>query len=119
MKLIDEDFFPKENAEWAKNITENMKEYLMNKLKDNGVLLYPSAPFPASYHYTAYFRPFNFGYWCLFNILKFPVCQVPLGLSKDGLPIGIQVVAAPYNDHMCIAVAQELEKAFGGWVPPA
>lgn len=29
MKLIDEDFFPKENAEWARNITENMKEYLL------------------------------------------------------------------------------------------
>ncbi|PSN54905.1 hypothetical protein C0J52_01680 [Blattella germanica] len=30
----------------------------------------------------------------------------------------IVVVAAPYNDHLCIAVAKELQKAFGGWVPP-
>ncbi|XP_003704919.2 fatty-acid amide hydrolase 2 [Megachile rotundata] len=119
MKLIDEDFFPKENAEWATNITENMKKFLSDKLQNNGVLLYPSSPFPASYHYTAYLRPFNFGYWCLFNVMKYPVCQVPLGLSNDGLPVGIQVVAAPYNDHLCIAVAQELEKAFGGWVPPS
>ncbi|KAG8253321.1 hypothetical protein J6590_036843 [Homalodisca vitripennis] len=29
-----------------------------------------------------------------------------------------QVVATPYNDHLCIAVAQELENAFGGYVPP-
>ncbi|CAL7951028.1 unnamed protein product [Xylocopa violacea] len=118
-KLIDEDLLPKENAEWATEITTNMKKYLMSKLEDNGVLFYPSSPFPASYHYTAYLRPFNFGYWCLFNVLKFPVCQVPLGLDKDGLPVGIQVVAAPYNDHLCVAVAQELDKAFGGWVPPA
>ncbi|KAL0129366.1 hypothetical protein PUN28_004218 [Cardiocondyla obscurior] len=89
------------------------------KLGDNGVLFYPSAPFPPIYHYSAFLRPFNFGYWCLFNALRFPTCQVPLGLDKQGLPVGIQVVAAPYNDHLCIAVAKELEAAFGGWVPPS
>ncbi|XP_076751639.1 fatty-acid amide hydrolase 2 [Xylocopa sonorina] len=119
LKLVDEDLLPKENSEWATEITTNMKNYLLSKLEDNGVLFYPSSPFPASYHYIAYLRPFNFGYWCLFNVLKFPVCQVPLGLDKNGLPVGIQVVAAPYNDHLCVAVAQELDRAFGGWVPPA
>lgn len=119
IKLIDEDILPKEKAEWAKSVTANMTKYLMDKLGQNGVLLYPSSPFPADYHYTAYLRPFNFGYWCLFNVLKFPVCQVPLGLDREGLPVGIQVVAAPYNDHICLAVAQELERAYGGWIPPA
>lgn len=61
------------------------------KLGDNGVLFYPSAPFPASYHYSSYLRPFNFGYWCLFNVLRFPTCQVPMGLDEQGLPVGIQV----------------------------
>lgn len=87
-------------------------------LGDNGVLLYPSYTWPASFHYTAFLRPFNFSYWCIFNVLQFPVTQVPLGLSQDGLPMGIQVVSAPYNDHLCIAVAQYLEKSFGGFVPP-
>ncbi|XP_018314545.1 fatty-acid amide hydrolase 2 [Mycetomoellerius zeteki] len=119
MKLIDEDFFPRENAEWAKNTIAKAKQFLMKKLSDNGVLFYPSAPFSASYHYSAFLRPFNFGYWCLFNVLRFPTCQVPLGLDKQGLPVGIQVVAAPYNDHLCFAVAKELETAFGGWVPPS
>lgn len=119
LKLIDEDILPKENPEWAMNVTANMKKYLMDKLGNNGILFYPSSPFPAGYHYTAYLRPFNFGYWCLFNALRFPVCQVPLGLDKNGVPVGVQVVATPYNDHLCMAVARELEKAFGGWVPPA
>jgi len=60
-------------------------------LGDNGVLLYPSHPFPAVYHYSSILRPFNFGYWAIFNVLKLPVTQVPMGLSKDGLPLGIQV----------------------------
>ncbi|XP_072763193.1 fatty-acid amide hydrolase 2-like [Anoplolepis gracilipes] len=119
IKLIDEDFLPQENAEWAKQTTMKMKQFLMEKLGDNGILFYPSAPFPATYHYSTYLRPFNFGYWCLFNVLRFPVCQVPLGLDEQGLPVGIQVVAAPYNDHLCFAVAKELEATFGGWVPPS
>lgn len=118
-KLIDEDFFPKENSEWAEETTEKLKTELINKLGDNGVLLYPSSPFTAGYHYSAFFRPFNFGYWCIFNVLRLPTCQVPLGLDENGLPLGIQVVAAPYQDHLCLAVARELESAFGGWVNPS
>lgn len=87
-------------------------------MEDNGVLLCPSSPTVAGYHYSAFFRPFNFAYWAIFNVLKLPVTQVPLGLSEDGLPIGIQVVAGKNQDHLCLAVAEELGKAFGGWVPP-
>ncbi|XP_015603968.1 fatty-acid amide hydrolase 2 isoform X2 [Cephus cinctus] len=119
LKLVDEDILPKENSEWAKTVTANMKKYLLEKLGDNGVLFYPSSPFSAVYHYSTYLRPFNFGYWCLFNVLRLPVCQVPMGLDENGLPVGLQVVAAPYNDHLCLAVARELENAFGGWVPPS
>ncbi|XP_015523424.1 fatty-acid amide hydrolase 2 [Neodiprion lecontei] len=119
IKLIDNDYLPKENSEWAEKTTENLKVELLNKLGDNGVLFYPSSPLTAGYHYSAYFKPFNFGYWCIFNVLKFPACQVPLGLDKNGLPVGIQVVAAPYQDHLCLAVARELESAFGGWVNPS
>jgi hypothetical protein len=73
-----------------------LHSYLLNvvfqeKLGDNGILLYPSHPFPAVYHYSSILRPYNFGYWAVFNVLKLPVTQVPMGLSKDGLPLGIQV----------------------------
>lgn len=119
LKLIDMDLLPQENGDWARYITSNLKKFLVEKLGDDGVLLYPSSPTSVPYHYASYLRPFNFGYWCLFNALKLPVCQVPMGLDSDGLPVGIQVVAAPYNDHLCLAVAKELERAFGGWVPPS
>jgi fatty acid amide hydrolase 2 len=35
------------------------------------------------------------------------------------LPLGVQVAAAAGRDHVSIAVALELERVFGGWVPPA
>ena len=84
----------------------------------HGVLLYPSAPFPASYHYASLFRPFNLNLFNVWNALDFCVTQVPMGLDKHGVPLGLQVVAAPHQDHLTIAVAAELEKAFGGYVPP-
>ena len=41
-----------------------------------------------------------------------------MGLSKDRVPIGVTVVAGKFNDNLCCEVALELEKKFGGWVPP-
>lgn len=54
----------------------------------------------------------------MFNALGLPVTQCPIGLSRKGLPVGIQIAANKCNDHLTIAVAKEFEKAFGGWVPP-
>ncbi|KAH9637020.1 hypothetical protein HF086_007383 [Spodoptera exigua] len=85
-----------------------------SKLGDNGVLLMPSAPQPAPYHYSCFLRPYNFAYWAIVNALKCPATQVPLGVNAQGLPLGIQVVAAPYNDALCLAVAKYLSKEFGG-----
>lgn len=90
---------------------------LSDLLGDDGVLLYPTQPTPPLYHSQALFKPFNFCYTGIVNIMGFPSTHVPFGLNKDGLPIGIQVISNLRNDRFCIAVAQELEKAFGGWVP--
>jgi fatty acid amide hydrolase 2 len=54
----------------------------------------------------------------VFNLLGLPVTQVPLGLNAAGVPLGVQVVAGMDDDHVSIAVAMELERRFGGWVPP-
>jgi fatty acid amide hydrolase 2 len=61
----------------------------------------------------------NFAYAAIFNVLGLPVTQCPLGLGRLGVPMGIQVVAGLYNDHLTLAVAKEIEKAFGGWVCPS
>jgi fatty acid amide hydrolase 2 len=44
---------------------------------------------------------------------------VPLGLDRRGLPLGVQVASSWGNDHLTLAVARELERALGGWVPPS
>ncbi|MGH0128027.1 UNVERIFIED_CONTAM: hypothetical protein FKN15_077321 [Acipenser sinensis] len=42
----------------------------------------------------------------IFNILGLPVTQCPLGLSTEGLPLGIQLVSNLYNDRLSIATAR-------------
>lgn len=51
----------------------------------------PGYPTPPPYHYQAFVRPFDFCYYGLCNIFQLPATQVPIGITKEGLPIGIQV----------------------------
>lgn len=85
-------------------------------LGDDGVILYPSGRNVAPRHGPA--APLNFRFFGVFNPLGLPVTQVPLGLSAEGLPLGVQVVAGRGRDHLTIAAALELERALGGWAPP-
>ncbi|XP_067903822.1 fatty-acid amide hydrolase 2-A isoform X2 [Heterodontus francisci] len=100
------------------NLCQNLRAEFSSLLGDDGVFLYPSHPKIAPRHHHPKLMPFNFAYTAIFNVLGLPVTQCPLGLSKDGLPLGIQLVANHHNDHLCLGVAQHLECAFGGWRNP-
>lgn len=95
-----------------------LRQKIVELLGENGVMLYPSYSHPAPVHRRPLLMPFNWVYTAILNMMELPVTQTPLGLNKQGLPLGVQVVSAHGNDHITIAVAMELEKAFGGWVPP-
>jgi fatty acid amide hydrolase 2 len=83
-----------------------------------GVLLHPPLPTVAPAHRRTYGRILFSHPTAVFNLAGVPVTQVPLGLGEERLPLGVQVAAGPGRDHVAIAVAQALERAFGGWVPP-
>ena len=92
-------------------------------LGSDGVLLYPSYTVPAPRHgvplrwLMRMHHPW--AYLAIVNVLELPATQVPAGLGAEGLPLGFQVVSGHGNDHVTIAVAMELERALGGWTPPA
>ncbi|XP_055372432.1 fatty-acid amide hydrolase 2-like [Condylostylus longicornis] len=92
---------------------------IQDLLGDNGVLLYPTHPTVAPYHFEPIARVLNFSYTAVFNTMGFPCTTIPMGIGSEGLPLGIQVIANHNQDRLCLAVAEELEKAFGGWVPPS
>jgi fatty acid amide hydrolase 2 len=84
----------------------------------DGVLLHPPLPSTAPRHGRTYRHPLYAQPMAVFNLAGLPVSQVPLGLGSRGLPLGVQVAAGPDCDHLSIAVALQLERAFGGWTPP-
>ncbi|KAH8360207.1 hypothetical protein KR093_011395 [Drosophila rubida] len=109
---------PKESEALMRDATIKCKSYLQELLGDDGVLFFHSSPRTAPFHYYPLFKFLDFHYFSLFNVLRLPVTQVPMGLDSNGMPLGIQVIANHNNDRLCLAVAEELERAFGGWVPP-
>jgi fatty acid amide hydrolase 2 len=99
--------------EAGKRLTHELEEAI-----GDGVLLHPPFPRVAPRHGATIGRPWVLANAAVFNLSGMPVTQVPLGLGEKGLPLGVQVVARRDRDHVTIAVALELERAFGGWVPP-
>ncbi|KAH9382601.1 hypothetical protein HPB48_015736 [Haemaphysalis longicornis] len=100
--------------------SEQLRRDLECLLGAAGVLLLPTHPEPAPYHGVPTLRAFNFAYAGVFNVLGLPATACPVGLGcRSGLPVGVQLVAAKDNDRLCLALAAEIERAFGGWRDPA
>jgi len=108
-KSRSHDYLTKRAADLRKKFYELVGE--------RGVLLMPSHPQPAAHHKTTIFKFLNVAFTAVGNVLQAPITQCPLGMSNEGLPFGLQVIAGPYNDRITLAVAQELSKVFGGWQP--
>ena len=47
-----------------------------------------------------------------------PATVAPVGLSESGLPVGIQIIGARFEDRTTIAFAQGLSELVGGFVAP-
>ena len=64
------------------------------------------------------------GYWSLgryltpFNLVGAPAIAMPLAMSRDGLPIGLQIVGARGDDRWLLAVARAIEPFTVGFQPP-
>ncbi|MGH9384214.1 MAG: amidase [Vicinamibacterales bacterium] len=46
-----------------------------------------------------------------FNFHGYPALSLPCGFTKNGLPIGLQIVAAPWSEESLLLVANAYEKA--------
>jgi len=47
-----------------------------------------------------------------------PAAVVPVGISPEGLPIGVQVAARPFEDERALSIAAVIDAAFGYRIPP-
>lgn len=47
-----------------------------------------------------------------------PATAIPVGLSTNGLPIGVQIIGPWLEDRTPLKLAELIEREFGGFVPP-
>lgn len=48
-----------------------------------------------------------------FNVTGLPALAVPSGLSKEGLPMSVQLIGAPFKESTILQIAHHYENAFG------
>ncbi|XP_023179738.2 fatty-acid amide hydrolase 2 isoform X2 [Drosophila hydei] len=111
-------FMPAPRLEQYRREAVALTRELTQLLGENGVLLFPTMHAPAPKHGWTPLQLWGVDYTLLLNVLGLPATHVPMGINGKGLPIGFSVIAAPYQDRLCLRVAVELERAFSGWQPP-
>ena len=103
-----------------------LRMQVFSQMRGYPVLLCPVASIPAFHHgerswkidgkTVQYLDAWSYTEW--FNLLGTPAVTVPFGRSNEGLPIGVQIVARPWEEELVLAVVAELEAQRGAWQPP-
>ncbi len=96
------------------------------QMQEYPVLLCPVASIPAFRHgerswqvegkNVRYLDAWSYTEW--FNLLGTPAVTVPVGKSPEGLPIGVQIAARPWQEELVISVAAALEEQCGSYGHP-
>ena len=99
---------------------------VFSQMREYPMLLCPVASVPAFRHgerswnidgqTVQYLDAWSYTEW--FNLLGTPAVTIPFGRSNEGLPIGVQIVARPWEEELVLAVAAELEAQRGPWQAP-
>jgi Asp-tRNA(Asn)/Glu-tRNA(Gln) amidotransferase A subunit family amidase len=104
-------------ANWMER--DRLREELLGWLKTTPIILAPVGATPAYAHDTlkitvqgetmGTFRAFSYAQ--AFNVFDLPVVTVPAGRSKEGLPIGVQIVGRPFAEETVLAAAEIVEES--------
>lgn len=105
-------------ANWMER--DRLREELLRWMETTPIIVAPVGATPAYEHDTlkvtvqgktmGTFRAF--GYAQAFNVFDLPVVIVPAGRSKEGLPIGVQIVGRPFAEETILAAAEIIEQVY-------
>jgi amidase len=99
-------------ADW-----DAFRSHLLAFMEDFDVILCPASPDTAPLHGEDVRTMFRTT--LPFSLTGQPCVAVPAGMTEQGLPVGVQVVARAWRDDVAFAVALRLGSALGGWRAPA
>jgi Asp-tRNA(Asn)/Glu-tRNA(Gln) amidotransferase A subunit family amidase len=105
---------------------DRMRAMLFQQMRQFPVLLMPACAVPAFHHgqrewtvegqklgmldITALATPWN--------LLGMPGLVVPMDVTPEGLPVGVQLVARPYEEELLLEIGERLEEARGPFPGP-
>lgn len=105
---------------------DELRMCMLRQMREYPILLCPVASIPAFRHgerswkvenqEVKYLDAWSYCEW--FNLLGNPAAVVPIGVSPDGLPIGVQIVGRPWEEEMVLEIANVVEEECGGWRRP-
>jgi amidase len=103
-----------------------LRSKFLAEMSEFPVLLCPVASIPAFRHNerlwtidgtsVKYLDAVRHTQW--FNATAMPAAVVQVGSSPEGLPIGVQIAARPFDDEIALSVAAVIDAAFGYRIPP-
>lgn len=109
---------------WAER--DRLRASLLERMRETPLLLAPVGAVAAFAHgarkvevggqQVNTFRAFGYAQAC--NVFGLPAVCVPAGRTREGLPIGVQIIGRPFEERLVLAAARVIEDARGGWQPP-
>jgi Asp-tRNA(Asn)/Glu-tRNA(Gln) amidotransferase A subunit family amidase len=102
-----------------------IREEILRQMEEVTVLVSPVSTGPAFRHGEGNWRrgerknyrdTMRYSQWL--NLAGFPGAVVPMGMSPERLPIGVQVIGRPYEEELVLAVAEAIERGRGAWQAP-
>lgn len=94
---------------------------ILRQMERVPVLLSPVCSHPAFRHgesgwreerFSPFRRTMRHSQWL--NLAGLPGLSLPVSLSSEGLPIGVQLIGRPFEENLLLEVAEAIEQALGG-----
>lgn len=99
---------------------DKFRSQLLAFMQDYDAIICPVVAHPAPPHDTLLDADGQkrLSYTITYNLAGYPSASVPVTLSSNGLPIGVQVLAKAWREDIVLAVAKQIEQAMGGYQKP-
>lgn len=99
------------------NLWDNYRSSMLGYFNDFDILLCPVNAHTAIPHGTEE-NILNYSYTMAYNLTGWPGAVIRGGTDDDGLPVGLQILARPFREDHCLALAKWLEARLGPFSRP-